>query len=323
MPERKTWIDLLRGFCMLAILLDHTEIYYTGDNLIDYDFYVVNVLVVFFFLSGYLFYKEKGFQLPSKLVSVARGIVMPYFIFTTLIAVPKALVHARNIPDAFFGIIAGQASWFIAALILAELGFALLLWISRGKTIVLSAASILSFITCILLSDYPELYWQLENACMALPILYLGYLYHRHEKVFHRFNTLSYSSFFLILLIVLKIYEHRNGVNLMIEPVQVNNWLLFVIDSLLSLLFLLTLAKQLPRMRWLEWIGERSIVYYFCAGGVPLLVSKGLQKANMGFSGEYYQVMIAFLLVCAFTTIITWTVYRYVPFITGRKPRRG
>ncbi|MGP1350736.1 MAG: acyltransferase family protein, partial [Hoylesella marshii] len=30
-PKRKHWIDLLRGFCMVAILLDHTEIYYTGD----------------------------------------------------------------------------------------------------------------------------------------------------------------------------------------------------------------------------------------------------------------------------------------------------
>lgn len=31
--QRKIWIDNLRGFCMLAILLDHTEIYYTGGIL--------------------------------------------------------------------------------------------------------------------------------------------------------------------------------------------------------------------------------------------------------------------------------------------------
>lgn len=55
--QRKVWIDNLRGFCMLAILLDHTEIYYTGENVIDYNLYVANVLIVFFILSGYLMYK--------------------------------------------------------------------------------------------------------------------------------------------------------------------------------------------------------------------------------------------------------------------------
>ena len=56
--QRKIWIDNLRGFCMLAILLDHTEIYYTGENVIDYNLYVANVLIVFFILSGYLMYRE-------------------------------------------------------------------------------------------------------------------------------------------------------------------------------------------------------------------------------------------------------------------------
>ena len=50
--ERKHWIDSLRGICMIAILLDHTELYYTGVNIIDYNIYVANVLVLFFILSG-------------------------------------------------------------------------------------------------------------------------------------------------------------------------------------------------------------------------------------------------------------------------------
>ena len=39
---------------MLSILLDHTEIYYTGGNLIPYDWYVSNVLIVFFFLGEFI-----------------------------------------------------------------------------------------------------------------------------------------------------------------------------------------------------------------------------------------------------------------------------
>ena len=66
---RQLWIDMLRGGCMLAILLDHTEIYYTGTNIIPYTLYVPNALCVFFFLSGYLFFKPQGFSLRAKLVS--------------------------------------------------------------------------------------------------------------------------------------------------------------------------------------------------------------------------------------------------------------
>ncbi len=320
MLERKTWIDLLRGICMLAILLDHTELYYTGGNIIDYNFYVVNALVVFFFLSGYLFFKNEAFSLQRKLKSVGQSIIMPYFIFTTVIAVPKALVHGHNISDTLMTIVTGEASWFVAALAVSEIVFAILLWITKSKTWILSTVAITSLIICTLLPSYTDTYWQLENACFALPILYSGYLYHQYEKVFNRFNTPSSISFLFILLVIIKVYEYKHGINLLIEPIAVNNWVTFIIDSIIATLFLVSLAKQLPTNRPIEWIGAHSIVYYFMSGGIPLLVAKALQKANLPYQGQYHRVVIAFLLVCFFASIVTWLIYRYIPFITGRKP---
>lgn len=63
--ERITWIDLLRGFSMMAILWFHTEVYYAGSDVIPYVLYVDNVLAVFFFISGYLFKNSKPFD-PKK-----------------------------------------------------------------------------------------------------------------------------------------------------------------------------------------------------------------------------------------------------------------
>lgn len=60
--KRKHWIDLLRGFCMVAILLDHTEIYYTGDNIIGYNYYVANVLVAFSFFQAIFSIKTHHFR---------------------------------------------------------------------------------------------------------------------------------------------------------------------------------------------------------------------------------------------------------------------
>jgi fucose 4-O-acetylase-like acetyltransferase len=122
---RLLWIDLLRGFLMLAIIFDHTEICFTGDNIVPYRMYVPDVLMAFFFLSGYLFYRPEGFRLRHKLHSWLRGVLMPYFIFTSALALPKAWLHGDggSLSDLLLTILTGQGSWFIASLAVAELLF--------------------------------------------------------------------------------------------------------------------------------------------------------------------------------------------------------
>ena len=167
MSNRIYWIDSLRGICMLAILLDHTEIYYAGKNIIDYNFYVVNALVLFFFLSGYLMYTPTHFNIKHKLHSIFRSLLIPYLFFTTLMAIPKAFVHGNNINflDIGLNIITGQASWFIAALCVAELFFSLTIWITKGiKTGILACLGIGGLLLSYYLSINNQTYfWQLDN----------------------------------------------------------------------------------------------------------------------------------------------------------------
>ena len=108
------------------------------------------------------------------------------------------------------------------------------------------------------------------------------------------------------------------GITLLVEPIRVNNWYVFVFDALVCTLFLVSLAKQLKSVAWLEWTGRRSLVYYFFSGGIPLVVSTLLQRIDMGYSVHYYRVLLAFLLVYALTSIIAWAVYRYLGFIVGK-----
>ena len=109
-----------------------------------------------------------------------------------------------------------------------------------------------------------------------------------------------------------------HGITLLVEPIRVNNWYVFVFDALVCTLFLVSLAKQLKSVAWLEWTGRRSLVYYFFSGGIPLVVSTLLQRIDMGYSGNYHRVLLAFLLVYALTSIIAWAVYRYLGFIVGK-----
>ncbi len=325
---RKAWIDSLRGICMIAILLDHTEIYYTGGNIINYNFYVVNALTIFFFLSGYLFYKEttssdSNKELRRKLTSICRSIIMPYFIFTTAMAVPKAIVHNNDVREIFLSIITGNASWFIAALAVAETAFAIALWITRKNHLIMSALSFLLFAVCIILSMRSEkLYWQIDNACMAFPILYAGFVYHKKEEYINKVvGGWKITVLLLIIVITLKAIEHHNNVNLLIEPIRITNFGVFTADVILVTLLMVNIAKALPRNKIIEWTGSHSIVYYFLCGGVPLIVAKSMNKAGITYNGNYLLVILALLMVYVVATLLTWIIYRYIPFVTGRKCR--
>lgn len=324
--ERKHWIDLLRGICMLAILLFHTDVYCAEGGIVEYKLYVSNALVLFFLLSGYLMYKEQAFCLRKKLVSIARGILLPYFIFTTLIAIPKALVHgnAVNITDMLLQIVSGEASWFVAALCMAEILFSVMIRLSNGKTLVLSFMCIVSFVVSIYIPESDEPYfWRIDNALQALLFLFAGYYYHKHEDRIDRYFRTPYSlPVLLILLIGIKIYECKSGVHIIICPIRISNYFVFLADMLVGSLFMIYLCKKLPPCKWIEWVGTHSLVYYFICGGIPLLTGKLFGKIGLVAEGNYAIVLLGFVVVCTVSTCIVWFIYRYLPFMTGKKIKK-
>lgn len=319
--QRKHWIDLLRGICMIAILLDHTELYYTGLNIIDYNIYVVNALTLFFIISGYLIYKESKFDFKNKIKSIAKTLLLPYLIFSFLISLSKVWVYNNsiNLIEICTQIAYGQSSWFVATLILSESIFALVLWMSRENIIAIAMTGIIGFILSISLSQGNQPYiWQLDNSMQALLFLCIGYTYHRYEKVFNPINHPIYIALLLILLVCIKIAEQVIEVNMMIWYIDINNYAFFLLDALICSLCFIHLCKRLPVCKYIEWTGEHSLVYYFLCGGVPLIVSKLLTKVGLVYQGNYLYVMTAFVTVYIVTTIITWLIYRYLPFMVGK-----
>lgn len=318
--QRKVWIDNLRGFCMLAILLDHTEIYYTGENVIDYNLYVANVLIVFFILSGYLMYKTT-FNIKHKLYSIFRTLFIPYIVFTTAMYIPKNIIHSNGIDfvEMTKNILMGQASWFIAALIIAELIFLIGIWISKGKNMPLAIMGVLGFGLSIYLSFKNQTYfWQLDNALQALLFLYIGYLYHQYESIINTINKMPYTLLLFLLLIGIKIYEYNIQMDMLIWHIHITNYPIFLIDSMIFSLMAIQLFQNLPPIKWLSWIGKHSIVYYFLCGGIPLITSKLLHYIGLNYDGNYLYILLAFSCVCIITTLITYFIYKYTPLIAGK-----
>ncbi|MBQ5971393.1 MAG: acyltransferase [Prevotella sp.] len=318
--SRKLWVDQMRGFCMIAILWFHTEVYYAGGEVTPYGLYVQDALAGFFFLSGYLFWRDGQFSLSRQLKSVVRWLVLPYFFFTALIAIPKALAH-----DAFTGvlplavnILSGRASWFVAALIVAEVLFALAVHLTRGRLLPMGFVAVVCLVTSYFVGNryaptplyFPADIWSVNEALLAFFLLYAGYVYRRFEKEIDGVPQRWLVVVSGLVLVVLKLFILRGSEQMEMGLITVSNYPLFVADMLAAVFFMATIFKQMPRIGFLAWTGSHTLVYYFFCGGAPLVVSLVLRKIGFAYSGFLSQA-IAFVLVYMFATAIVWVFYRY------------
>ena len=312
--QRLAWLDLLRGFCMMAILWFHTEVYFIGQQKTPYEMYVGDVLAVFFFLSGYLMY-GKPLYIKQRISNIFSRFFIPYLVFTSLIAIAKAVLIHNNTSwkDIVLSIVSGHASWFIAALIISQLLFMLFLWISKGRIFFLSIIAV----CCLLLAQfignsyepfslyYEQNLWHLNEALLACFILFTGYLYHKYETLFNSINILLLLS---ILIIILKIYIINSNAQLIMGPIIVNNYPLFITDLLCVTLWLVLLFKHMPSIKMIQWTGSHSLVYYFLCGAVPFIVSKLFHKTELP-SQSYFSVLIVFCVVYLISTLLTKIIY--------------
>lgn len=330
---RIVWVDVARGVAMLAILLFHTEMYYTKGDIIPYSMYVENFLALFFFVSGYLFVSTKRqFSLRGKLVSIAKRLIVPYVLFVSLMAVPKAYAHGDDLTLWSFlgGLVSGRASWFVSALIVVSLYYALVehllcrLVKSRGHVhnLLLTLFAVLPL--CCVLPLHVDAASIPGVSAIAVLFVHAGRLYRQAESwIDRRLETSALRkwllvAFAVIVLFVLKSYEICNDVNMTFYVVVINSYPLFYADTLLFCLLAVTVLKSIPytfAVRPLVWVGAHSLVYYFVSGGVPIIVSRLMTP----YDGTCYGlVLLAFMLVCLAASAITWVVYKFFPWAVGR-----
>lgn len=319
---RKHWIDCLRGFCCLIVIVDHAEVYLTGERITDYSWYSTNALVTFFFLSGYLAYKATGLDYKRKVSALVKCILMPYLIFTAALSIPKALAHGNAIDFAGIAstIIEGRASWFVAALFVAELIFFTAIRLTKGNIAWLAtiAASCFTASAILTYADHPN-YWQIENGLQGVLFLFAGYVYHKTE---HKFETLHKPLYLCCLfsaLISIKIYETNIGYTSIICPIRISNYAIFLADIVIWYILSVGVFKLLPQCRPVEFCGTHSIVYYFFCGASPMTVSMLFHKCGLHYQGNYMLVLLAALCSCAITSAIAWLIYRYCPILVGKK----
>ena len=91
-----------------------------------------------------------------------------------------------------------------------------------------------------------------------------------------------------------------------------------MIDNIVAISFIIQCCKILPNIKPITWMGSHVIVYYFLCGGVPLAISIIANKIGFSYNDNYIQVIVILILVYLSITLLTWIIYKYIPWITGR-----
>ena len=310
---------------MMAILWFHTEMYYAGSDVTPYALYVGDVLATFFFLSGYLFLSGKPFSARSKMMTIVRRLIIPYFFFTLLFVLPKAIVHdeMNELSTMIIKIFLGQSSWFLSALIVGELLFVLLIQLTKGKDLYIGLFAILCLVLTGIIGNHyspwlnPYNYWHINEAILACFLMSAGFLFQKHEHRFqHYFNRFTLTILLLIFLL-LKLVIIRNGMEMVLGSIHASNYPVFIADLLVSILLMISIFRYIPKISFMQWTGQRSLVYYFICGGVPLIVTMSFNKFGWPYSG-YLSLLMAFIVVYLLSSLLTFAIYKYLPFIIGK-----
>ena len=322
LKNRILWIDMLRGFCMLLILWFHTEMYYAGGDVTPYSYYVGDALAVFFFLSGFLFYSDsKPFNANRKLYSVFRWLLIPYLIFTFPLSLLKALYHHTGIGEMIVEILTGHASWFVSSLIVAELLFIVALNLFQRRSGFMVATALMTLFYSATIGNrisvwyYEQNLWHVNEAMLGFFIMTMGYFFHQYEnRLRERVDSILTLFILFVLSVGIKFLISYTHPQLIFGPIIVSNYYLFISDLLSVPLLLVVVFRRLPSVRLLEWVGQRSIAYYFIAGGIPLIVSKLLGSAGLFYCG-IHSTLLAFAIVCVLSSLFVWAIYRYTNIV--------
>lgn len=310
------WINALKGICMIAVFYVHCmllcgpRIHFASPEI--HAFYVNG----FFFISGYLLFWK---QLTTPRIEETRRdyvigggkllilnimfrIVIPSIVFAILFYFPAKIVKHEEINtiDFFMETFGGRTFWFTSALAVAEIVILCLL-LTRKKSIWFYTASLTVIVAIgfFFASINPETYaldfWACRRGLLSLTYLCLGGLYWRFEKWVDKYmlNCLSFVGLFIIMELL--IWCIGNEDYLLVSMLTLTP--LGIIPGVISVLLLIKICKNIPYSKFLTFIGQNSIGFFFLCSGIPLLLG--------GVSHKLFETESIFILFIVFILSIT------------------
>lgn len=323
------WINYSRAFCIIMIYASHCLTYYGYSFSVFAHLVHPVVLSVFFFVSGYLFFRK---QLSEPLIrgntksyiqdggkkllqNTLFRILIPTVIFAAVEYVPSCLLRGEtlNVGDALYKTIGGGTYWFTGALMVAQLLLFILL-LTRIKNIWFYVICSVGFyiLSLVFLNDFASIpnYWSFKQGFMCMIFITLGGVYWKYEEKIH---TVMKKKFVLIPLAALYVgllVFFPDKFKVLIVVGELN--FLGILIGIVGILVLTEICKMLKNLRWLDSVGKDTIGLYFMCGAWPIVMSMVVRKfMGVSFVGWITVLVTSFLFAYISMKLMT----RFIPFV--------
>lgn len=335
------WADFMKGILMFLVVLYHSEVYYGPGHTWSWIFEPF-FLSGFFFVSGYLFTKDiTGVSLKAKLKQTFRAIIVPYFVFVILLAIPKVIIGHAALKQIIIDILMLRASWFVIAIAVMQLMFALVLKIKPSISNLLIATGVffvIGYLFVLMYRDCPQ--WILDSpwlysaelpnrlpGCINLalvqsPFFAFGILFRHYEKnIPERLFGGGYMiiSFLLYAILYLWIDHKYIGSSMCVVTDSYNNILLIFLIGIIGIWAIMCISHQIKCWRPVNYIGRYSLLFYFLNGGVLTIVSPVMKKLSFLDPNLYLNQFLVAVISTAAMYPMVWFINKYLPIITGNK----
>lgn len=336
MNKRIEYIDMLKGFAMVLVILGHMTYTPRELKILLYIFHIP----LFFFLSGFTFSIKKYNNFLEFFIKKFKTIVIPYFLlniavflFRAIILQPESILKIDILGFVKSLIIADRLHiyfqlWFLTSLFLSELVSYFIVKYSDNWlkwTLSFGILIILSFAGKLLYMNDFYLIWSFDTVPYATIFLLSGYIIklniNKLEKLlrFRYFLPITVATIF-IGIINYKLSEVR--VDLYYQD---TGYLpLFFVAAYLGIWSSFIFFKNINTIYYIEYIGKNTLVYYAFHSPIVLYIldiifEQLINKYNGIFVNNYITTLCYLPLALIFCEIFSKTINNSFPILLGRK----
>lgn len=309
--NRLEYIDMIKGFGILLVILGHAYSV-NGIRIWIHSFH----MPLFFIISGCLFYHTESIKksMHKLFKSRIKSLLIPYIVFNTIFILINyvlsafsftSLINDINIIIRLNGLV---ALWFLPALLISELGFAIISKILKNDKLIIFLISFV-FIASILWGKSYLKYIVLLRSFVGIGFFAIGYYSFKYIKKLE----LSWSVIILAIIINIVLSKINGFVDLF--QLEFNNALLYIYCSLLGTFSILMLFKKIENINLLIDFGRNSLIILCTHQCIMSFIRVIFRNDLTGMISGFIMFLIVILIEIPVIEIIN----RYLPFIIGKK----
>lgn len=213
--------------------------------------------------------------------------------------------------------IGGGTFWFTSALVVAEF-IILLMLLTRCKntwTYFIGGLLVAVFGWFLIHIDF-HLFglgrdpWAYRRGMLAVAFMIAGGVYwYYEEQITSWIKWYVLVVMFMVYMLIFGLFY--NAVPVLISTMDIT--MFGYLASLLGCVLLIVLCKKIKEVRFLTFVGQYSLCFYFLSGALPMMVS---MLARRFLPADNLMVLMLVFAIClSVASFVTYVLNRYLPFV--------